>query len=108
LHDGLIQNSMLPGKKVSLRAIQFQLPKQNSENLEITFRADATIFDGRFANNGWLQELPKPITKLVWDNAVIQRRHCRIDISKSEIKNSGLDYARASGKLHCVAIWLWS
>jgi Fe-S-cluster-containing dehydrogenase component len=71
LHDGLIQNSMLPGKKVSLRAIQFQLPKQNSENLEITFRADATIFDGRFANNGWLQELPKPITKLVWDNAAL-------------------------------------
>src|SRR5206468_12457061 len=29
------------------------------------------IFDGRFANNGWLQELPKPITKLTWDNAII-------------------------------------
>ena len=29
------------------------------------------IYDGRFANNGWLQELPKPITKLTWDNAAI-------------------------------------
>lgn len=37
--------------------------------LEITFRPDATLLDGRFANNGWLQELPKPITKLTWDNA---------------------------------------
>lgn len=38
---------------------------------EINFRPDPTMFDGRFANNGWLQELPKPITKLTWDNAVL-------------------------------------
>jgi MoCo/4Fe-4S cofactor protein with predicted Tat translocation signal len=37
--------------------------------LEIIFRPDPTIWDGRFANNGWLQELPKPITKLTWDTA---------------------------------------
>src|SRR5690348_17555520 len=35
----------------------------------VVFRPDPTIYDGRFANNGWLQELPKPITKLTWDNA---------------------------------------
>ena len=35
--------------------------------LEIIFRPDPTIWDGRFANNGWLQELPKPITKVTWD-----------------------------------------
>ncbi len=39
--------------------------------LEIQFRLDPTVFDGRFANNGWLQELPKPLTKLTWDNAVL-------------------------------------
>ncbi len=39
--------------------------------LEISFRLDPSVLDGRFANNGWLQELPKPITKLTWDNAVI-------------------------------------
>jgi molybdopterin-containing oxidoreductase family iron-sulfur binding subunit len=38
--------------------------------LEIAFRNDPCVIDGRFANNGWLQELPKPITKLTWDNAV--------------------------------------
>src|SRR5262249_60936336 len=38
---------------------------------EIRFRPDPTIYDGRFANNGWLQELPKPISKLTWDNAVM-------------------------------------
>jgi MoCo/4Fe-4S cofactor protein with predicted Tat translocation signal len=35
--------------------------------LEIIFRPDPTIWDGSFANNGWLQELPKPLTKLTWD-----------------------------------------
>jgi molybdopterin-containing oxidoreductase family iron-sulfur binding subunit len=39
--------------------------------LEVTFRPDPTIFDGRFSNNGWLQELSKPMTKLTWDNAAI-------------------------------------
>jgi molybdopterin-containing oxidoreductase family iron-sulfur binding subunit len=38
---------------------------------DIVFRADPTIYDGRFATNGWLQELPKPITKLTWDNAAL-------------------------------------
>jgi MoCo/4Fe-4S cofactor protein with predicted Tat translocation signal len=42
-----------------------------ASGLEVNFRADPTIFDGRFSNNGWLQEVPKPITKLTWDNAVI-------------------------------------
>ena len=38
---------------------------------EIVFRTDPCIHDGRFANNGWLQELPKPLTKLTWDNVAI-------------------------------------
>ena len=38
---------------------------------EIVFQADPTILDGRFANNGWLQELPKPLTRLTWDNALL-------------------------------------
>ncbi len=39
--------------------------------MEITFRPDPSVYDGRFANNGWLQELPKPLTRLTWDNAVL-------------------------------------
>jgi molybdopterin-containing oxidoreductase family iron-sulfur binding subunit len=40
------------------------------EGLEINFRPDPTIWDGRFANNSWLQECPKPYSKITWDNAV--------------------------------------
>jgi MoCo/4Fe-4S cofactor protein with predicted Tat translocation signal len=47
------------------------IPAGGSQGLEIAFRPDPTVWDGRFANNGWLQELPKPFTKLTWDNAAL-------------------------------------
>jgi molybdopterin-containing oxidoreductase family iron-sulfur binding subunit len=40
------------------------------EGLELLIRPDPSIHDGQFADNPWLQELPKPLTKLTWDNAI--------------------------------------
>jgi Fe-S-cluster-containing dehydrogenase component len=48
-----------------------QAPSASVPAFEVNFRRDPTIYDGRFANNGWLQELPKPVTKLTWDNAAL-------------------------------------
>ncbi|WP_166830190.1 TAT-variant-translocated molybdopterin oxidoreductase [Thalassoroseus pseudoceratinae] len=48
----------------------FELP-ESAGGLTVLFRPDPTIRDGEFANNGWLQELPKPFTKLTWDNAAL-------------------------------------
>ncbi len=45
-------------------------PIDPAKGLEIAFRPDPCIYDGRFANNGWLQEVPKPITKITWGNVV--------------------------------------
>ncbi|HTR42321.1 MAG TPA: TAT-variant-translocated molybdopterin oxidoreductase [Pseudomonadales bacterium] len=72
LHDGFIKNTALPplDLKPRLPDIPASSPTP-SQSLEITFRPDPTLYDGRFSNNGWLQELPKPITKLVWDNAAL-------------------------------------
>ncbi len=46
-------------------------PVGTSDQLEAVIRPDPCIWDGRFANNGWLQELPRPFTKLTWDNALL-------------------------------------
>lgn len=71
LHDGFVAKTNLPEKKVKLQPLDsLAAPSAETSNgVEITFRPDPTLYDGRFANNGWLQELPKPITKLTWDNA---------------------------------------
>ena len=44
------------------------------DSLEVIFYRDAKVDDGRYANNGWMQELPDPITKMTWDNAVLVSR----------------------------------
>lgn len=73
LHEGLAEDSAFPAKAVSLRKdfAEEALTRRPAEGLEIVFRPDPSVWDGRFANNGWLQELPKPLTKLTWDNAAM-------------------------------------
>lgn len=73
LHDGLIKNSSSPSLKITLnkKAIDNIVPFVANKSLEMVFRPDPTIVDGRYANNAWLQELPKPILQLCWDNALI-------------------------------------
>jgi molybdopterin-containing oxidoreductase family iron-sulfur binding subunit len=70
LHDGVV-----PGTAAAPKAAQiqpgFDQPGGAGEGLAIVFRPDATVWDGRFANNGWLQEQPKPMTLLTWDNAAL-------------------------------------
>jgi MoCo/4Fe-4S cofactor protein with predicted Tat translocation signal len=78
LHDGFVPDTALSTKTVSLKsdwasslasAPSNQPPAPNT--YELVFRPDPTIYDGRFANNGWLQELPKPLTKITWDNVAL-------------------------------------
>jgi MoCo/4Fe-4S cofactor protein with predicted Tat translocation signal len=84
VHDGVLANSntdfrpkpipLKPGWEKQLQAANASKAQQTGPaegSYELVFQADPTIYDGRFANNGWLQELPKPITKITWDNAAI-------------------------------------
>jgi molybdopterin-containing oxidoreductase family iron-sulfur binding subunit len=72
IHDGLIKGTALPFQVPKLRTNWLKSIKTHeSQEYEVTFIADPTIWDGRFSNNSWLQELPKPITQLTWDNATL-------------------------------------
>jgi Fe-S-cluster-containing dehydrogenase component len=72
VHDGVMADTVLPTRELSVTRAAFgPPPTEAADGIEIAFRHDPTIHDGRFANNAWLQELPKPLTHLTWDNAVI-------------------------------------
>ncbi len=72
LNDGVIAGSALPARAApASTSIPTTDNRQPTTGFEIQLRHDPTIYDGRFANNGWLQELPKPQTKITWDNVLL-------------------------------------
>jgi MoCo/4Fe-4S cofactor protein with predicted Tat translocation signal len=71
LHDGWVAGtSVTPLTAGNLPSLP-PLSSTDAAGLEVVFRPDPTIGDGANANNAWLQELPKPQTKLTWDNVVL-------------------------------------
>ncbi len=71
IHDGVVPETALPPITATTRPdAPANAAPTAASGLEIVFRPDPYIQDGRYANNVWLQELPRPMTKLTWDNAV--------------------------------------
>jgi molybdopterin-containing oxidoreductase family iron-sulfur binding subunit len=70
LHDGFVADTAVAPVAVNAGSVELPAPSASEEHIDIAFRPDPTIWDGRFANVGWLQELPKPLTKITWDNAI--------------------------------------
>lgn len=101
LHDGLLSGSAYPVVSLSVSAagVSALLAKAaapvavTKDSLEIRFTVDTKVDDGRFANNGWLQECPDPMTKLCWDNAIFvsPRLAAELDITPG---GSALQVAR--------------
>ncbi len=79
LHDGVVAGSAWapapPARRPDVATLQHELEALASSRpvagLELAFVLDASAYDGRFANNAWLQEMPDPLTKLTWDNAAL-------------------------------------
>ncbi len=80
LHDGFLANSAAAAASVTydgaplaraLEELKAPASMPSKERLDLVFYRDSKVDDGRHNNNGWLQELPDPITKLTWDNAVL-------------------------------------
>jgi len=79
LHDGFLEDSgykssrsLISGMRLADALEGAEVPSSPSgkDNLEVVFAVDACVDDGRFVNNGWLQECPDPMTKMTWDNAI--------------------------------------
>ena len=87
LNNGVVAETALPAKQVRLSSAPADGQRRSQANsaqqsqaeggLEIVFRPDPTIWDGRFANNGWLQELPRPLTKSPGTTPRAGERHAR-------------------------------
>ena len=81
LHDGFLADAGQPDPlKIKIKSdkvigaldddcLKAEAPDNNL--LEVVFQADPSLFDGRYANNGWMQELPDPVSKISWDNAAL-------------------------------------
>src|SRR5262249_39585084 len=72
LHDGIVPDTAFAPKAVAVRGgATHDVPAlPRAGGIELAFKSDPSILDGRFANNGWLPELPKPVPRPTWDNAV--------------------------------------
>ncbi|MEX2640374.1 MAG: TAT-variant-translocated molybdopterin oxidoreductase [Balneolales bacterium] len=99
LHDGVQENTSFPTVPVSLsngfadvaaRALAQPSPI-DEDAIELVLKADPRVYDGRFANNGWLQELPDSMTKITWDNVA--------QISPATARRIGIPAERNFGDL---------
>ena len=93
LHAGWIEGTAFD-KAATGKVVAVAAPAPASKDAtEIIFRPDPTVYDGRFANVGWLQELPKPVTNLSWDNAALMSGATltKIGIEEGDILEITLD-----------------
>jgi len=101
LHDGWIEKTTFAPKQISAKAMNegASLYTLVRPLIEVNFRRDPSVYDGQFANNGWLQELPKPMSKLTWDNAVLigPRMADREGIKTMDVVTLELDGRKITG-----------
>jgi molybdopterin-containing oxidoreductase family iron-sulfur binding subunit len=88
LHDGFLANSAAKPVEAkfnlgaaSQAVAEAKVSTPGKDHLELVFHRDYSVDDGRYNNNGWLQEMPDPITKMTWDNAVLISRKTAVELS---------------------------
>jgi molybdopterin-containing oxidoreductase family iron-sulfur binding subunit len=105
LHDGLVPGTAFAARTVTLQADVASRAAAAAavSGLEVNFRRDPTVYDGRFVNNGWLQEMPKPMTKLTWDNAALLSPATAEQLG---VSNGDILEVRHDGRLLRVPAWI--
>ncbi len=104
LHDGLIADTTFPALDlVPVVDLDLGAPSVPAEGLELALCGDASVFDGRFANNAWLQELPRPITRLVWENAAMCSPGTAAELG---LDNGNVVAIQAGGRSVHAPVWI--
>jgi molybdopterin-containing oxidoreductase family iron-sulfur binding subunit len=96
VHDGYVPNTAARPKTVAVNAAFLTQPVQaapNSGPLEIAILPDPHVYDGRFTNNSWLQELPRPLTKITWENVALVSPKTAARLGLNVKKGSDDDFA---------------
>ncbi|MCB0272634.1 MAG: TAT-variant-translocated molybdopterin oxidoreductase [Bdellovibrionales bacterium] len=102
LHDGLKNGSSFVSVAFSPKG-SIQIEESKHAGLEIEFIPSASTLDGQFANNGWLQEMPHPITKISWDNpAWISPSFAK----KNNLKNGQMITLSKEGRSLTLPVWI--
>ncbi len=92
-----VADALPEGRSTAAMAPQMQF------GIELNFRADYSVFDGRFANNGWLQETPDPVTKLTWDNAALVSPATAAAL---QVENGDMVRITVGGRSLEIPIWI--
>jgi MoCo/4Fe-4S cofactor protein with predicted Tat translocation signal len=99
LHDGVVAGSSANTIDVE-KQIALPLPGMPEvQGVEVVFRPDPTIGDGTYSNNGWMQELPKPQSKMTWDNVVLisPKAASSMNVAKGDMLKITVDGRSAVG-----------
>ncbi len=99
LHDGVLAGSELPEVTAEIKGKPAELALASGGGMEIVFLPSSSIHDGRFANDGWLQELPDPLTKLTWDNPALVSPKTAVTLGVASEDVIRVDYAGRSLEL---------
>ena len=104
LHDGWVEGTAFAPKQVANKTASIPAaPQVDAKAIEINFRRDPSIYDGQFSNLGWLQELPKPMNKVTWDNPVLMGPAMA---DRMDIKTEDLVEVELNGKKVTAPVWV--
>ncbi len=111
LHDGLLEQTFAPAATkfnpgsvaAALSAFDFPSQATSIDEMEIVYRLSPAVHDGRFANNGWLQEFPDPVSKLTWDNAAMMSAKTAAQLG---VEDGSLVQLNVSGQSATLPVWI--
>jgi molybdopterin-containing oxidoreductase family iron-sulfur binding subunit len=101
VHDGSVANSALSAKAVTLNSAFLSQPTPAltaSGSVEIAILPDPSVYDGRYTNNGWLQELPNPLTKITWENVALVSPKTAADLKLNQTREADQQAGGTEGK----------